>query len=139
MEPAGAFDQQRMALLYYWRLFRKWLWLIIALVCVGVTVGLIRMAKTAPLYRATVKLLIERETPKLALFADIVPADRGNDFQTQSRILQSRSLVQRVIETLQLRSHAEFAPDESKPDVLPGLQRLAGSLFASVMEWIQQL
>lgn len=138
MEPTGAFDQQGMALFYYWRLFRKRLWLIIALVLVSVTVGLIYMAKTRPLYRATAKLLIERETPKLVLFADIMPPDKASDAQTQYRILQSRSLAQKVIETMQLRSHAEFAPAEAKPNGLQTLQHLAGALLASVMEWLRQ-
>ena len=122
MEPVSAFDQQGMPLHYYWRLFRKRLWMIIAIVFVSVMVGVTHLAKTQPLYRATAKLLIEPETPKLALFQDIIPALRANDAQTQYHILKSRSLAQRVIETLHLRSHAEFAPGESKPNVLQTLQ-----------------
>jgi capsular exopolysaccharide synthesis family protein len=110
------FDQPAIGLRYYWRQVRKRSWLIIAMVLVSLTLGALYIARTPLVYQATATLLIERVTPKVAPFEDIVvsgstvvAANPNAYYQTQQGILRSRSLAWRVIHTLDLRNHREFA------------------------------
>lgn len=63
-----------------------------------------------PLYTANVTLRIEKEEPRVLKFEDVVKsADPMPDYyQTQQRLLQSRTLVNRVIELLALDRHPDF-------------------------------
>jgi capsular exopolysaccharide synthesis family protein len=70
---------------------------------------------TQPVYTATVTLRIEKEEPRVLKFEDVVKsADAFPDFyMTQQRLLQSRSLANRVIDVLALDQHPDFQePDE---------------------------
>lgn len=65
-----------------------------------VAVVMIWSLATRPVYRATAKLLIERENPKVLSFKDVTDADSGRDdyYQTQYKLLQSRAVIRRVLE-----------------------------------------
>lgn len=129
-----------MALRRYWRLIRKRLGLIVVFGLVGLTVSLIQVVQTSPVYQATAKLLIERDTPKLALFEDVIPTHGSDDYyQTQYRILQSRSLARRVIQALELPDHPDFAAQVSSRPLLQSLLQTAGTLLASLMAQLRQL
>src|SRR5918994_567356 len=120
-------DQNTIDLRFYWRQMRKRPWLILALVLVSLTLGGLYLAKTRPLYQAASKLLIERESAKVAPFED--PVALGHTlahYETQYKILQSRALARRVISSLNLKSHPEFAP--KTPEV--------GVVRQTVQRWI---
>lgn len=55
---------------------------------------------TRPAYRATVKILIERENPKVLSFKEVAEIDSARDdyYQTQYKLLQSRAVVRRVLQ-----------------------------------------
>ncbi len=53
-------------------MFRKWLWLILAVVCIIVTITLIDTVRTRPVYQATARLLIEREHPHIIPFDEAI-------------------------------------------------------------------
>lgn len=140
MESLGTFESQENHLRSYWRPIRKRLWLILAFGLVGLTISLMQVVQTRPVYQASAKLLIERETPKLALFKEIITTNSGGDYyQTQYRILQSRSLARRVIEALHLASHADFAPGAPTPTLLQSMQNMLGSLLASLMVQMRRI
>ncbi len=96
----------------YLRTLYKWRKVAIAsfILIVG-TVAIASFVMT-PVYRATVKILIEREAPKVLTVQELLPADpMSTDFyQTQYRLLQSRSLALRVIQALNLSENSVFNP-----------------------------
>ncbi len=140
MEPSSAFGHQGIDLRYYGRQVRKRFWLIIVLVLVSVTLSVLHIAKTRPMYQATTQLLIERDTPNLVPFEDLITTGgAATYYQTQYRILQSRSLARRVIDALDLSSHAEFAPDQRPPNVMQTLANWAGPLLAALIDRVRQL
>jgi len=99
----------------YLRTLYKWRKVVLtALIVVIGTVSVISFVMT-PVYRATVRILIEREAPKVLTVQELLPVDpMSTDFyQTQYMILQSRSLVLRVIQALNLSESAVFNPEKS--------------------------
>ena len=87
---------------------------------------------TRPVYTATVTLRIEKEEPHVVNFEDVVKsADAFPDFyQTQQRLLQSRSLANRVIELLSLEKHPDFRESEADVSVLARLRAWARERLA---------
>ncbi len=66
--------------------------------------------KARPVYKATLKILIEKETPKVVEFEDIAEYRTYDSdyYVTQYKILQSDLIAERVIEKLDLRRSPEF-------------------------------
>ena len=62
------------------------------------------------LYEGTTQLLIERENPNVVSFQEVLEQSELTDdyYETQYRILQSRGLARRAIDTLDLWEHPQF-------------------------------
>jgi len=112
LTPEGSAPVRAAHLLDYWRVIVHRRWVIglataVVATCVAISTFMMR-----PVYRATVQLQIEKNTPRFLPFQDIVAGmnEAGPDFyQTQYRIIQSRTVARRVIETLDLARHPDFA------------------------------
>jgi polysaccharide biosynthesis transport protein len=88
----------------YVRILRKHVLLIAACFSVVVATVVAGTFLQRPVYRATTKALIERETPRVVNFQEASPteSDSNEFFQTQVQIIRSRPVIQRVIATLGL-------------------------------------
>jgi len=112
MNTAGSFAGQmkEMHIYDYLRIIFKWRR--IALICFLVIVFTVTIGSfiMTPVYKATTRLLIEKEAPKILNIQDIMPVDAsGTEFyQTQYKILQSRSLAFRVIHSMNLAQNPKF-------------------------------
>jgi capsular exopolysaccharide synthesis family protein len=86
-----------------------------------------------PIYRSRVQLLIENENPNVVSFKEVIDQEKTtNDYyQTQYRILQSRSLARRVLTQLNLWDR--FTPVQ-KP--AGGTHQIAAAL-APLTGWFQ--
>jgi succinoglycan biosynthesis transport protein ExoP len=73
---------------------------------------------TRPVYQATAQILIERDSPKVLSFKEVAEVDGTRDdyFQTQYKLLQSRSLAERVIRSLGLLRDPEFGGPRSESE-----------------------
>ncbi len=96
----------------YLRTLHKWRK--IAVVCFIIVVGTVTIASfvMTPVYRGTARILIEREAPKVLNMQELLPVDANSTefYQTQYKILQSRSLALRVIRALDLSKNPAFNP-----------------------------
>jgi capsular exopolysaccharide synthesis family protein len=65
-----------------------------------------------PVYKGTVQILIEKENPNVLSFQEVLALEAADTsyYQTQYRILQSRTLARKVINELGLAQLAEFQP-----------------------------
>ena len=98
----------------YVRIILRRKWIIIAFLVVFVTIGTLQSyKKVIPIYRATVKIMFSREQPNVVLFQgrSYNYTDYRN-YQTQLKILTSRSLARRTIKALNLKDSPEFKPVE---------------------------
>ena len=68
------------------------------------------------LYEGRVQLLIEADNPNVVNFTEVIDEaqNRQDYYQTQYKLLQSRSLAKQTIESLQLWKNTELTPDPSK-------------------------
>jgi len=112
----------------YLRVIRKHLALVLSIfVVMVVTVG-VGTYLQRPIYRSSTKALIEREGPRVVNFQDAAPAggDTIEFFQTQVQIIQSRPVVQRVIDSLGLA--------DRKPELVQALDPVAVFLKSVTVE-----
>lgn len=102
----------------YWRVLVKHRWIVITSLLVVVTTVAIYSLTMIPVYRATTQILIEKNNPNVLSVQELVVMDpSGTDFyQTQYKILESRSIAQEVIKRLGLAQHPEFKPKEKKQE-----------------------
>ncbi|MCK4911106.1 MAG: polysaccharide biosynthesis tyrosine autokinase [Thermodesulfovibrionales bacterium] len=99
---------------YLW-IFYKHRWSILTFFVVVVTLTFIFNIIAQPEYRASTKILIEKENPNIVDFKEIYAIDATSQefYQTQYSILESRFIAREVIEKLGLWKHPELAGKRS--------------------------
>lgn len=98
-------------LLDYWELVRKRRWLVLTCALVVFTTVAIGTLKEKPVYEGKVLLEIDPEAPSVVNFKEVVNPDTGDmeSYQdTQFKIIQSRTLAEKVVRDLQLYKDPEF-------------------------------
>ncbi|HTS13135.1 MAG TPA: polysaccharide biosynthesis tyrosine autokinase [Candidatus Limnocylindrales bacterium] len=99
-------------LLSYWVVLRKRRWTVLAILAVIFTVDLIATVKEKPLYESKALIEIERENPNIPTAEDLFEIDNvSNTFlETQYKVLESESVLRRVVRDLRLDELPEFNP-----------------------------
>jgi len=100
----------------YWRVLLRHRWTVISFFLVTVIVATIWTFTTRPVFTATATLRIDKEEPRVLKFEQVIPTEQADyqqtQYQTQLKILQSRTLASRVIGLLTLDQHPEFQQAE---------------------------
>src|SRR5262245_27403201 len=109
-DPAGAIrypalEVEKNSLREYWRIIKRHKWVVGATLLILVALVTIATMMTRPVYRATVKVEIGKETERVLSGQRIMEVETANVFnplymQTQVEILQSRDLARRIIQKL---------------------------------------
>jgi succinoglycan biosynthesis transport protein ExoP len=90
----------------YFRVLYKRRWIALPVFLIVVVVGALNTFRQTPIYQARIQMLIEKDTPSVARLDQMFQSQEGwyNDdfYQTQYRILQSRSLAKRTIDLMKL-------------------------------------
>ena len=110
-------EEKEIHLRDYWKVVWKRRWIIVALfliVLVATAVGTFTMK---PIYRGTTSVQINKESPQVMDFKDMFSVNMWDQdyYQTQYKLLESRSLAKRVIQTLKLSEHPDFQPGPETP------------------------
>ncbi len=110
-------EEKEVHLRDYWKVIMKRQWIIIALFLIVLITTAIGTFTMKPVYRGTVSIQINRENPQVVDFKEIFSVNMWDQdyYQTQYKILESRSLVRRVVQTLKLSEHPEFQPKPETP------------------------
>jgi polysaccharide biosynthesis transport protein len=98
-------------LLDYWAIVLKRRWVVVACAVVVFSTVALGTLKERPVYQGEVMLEIDPEPPSVVNFKEIVnvsPVDIDAYRETQYKILQSRTLAERVVKNLQLYKLPEF-------------------------------
>ncbi len=86
-----------------------------------VALATLRTLLTKPVYEATAQLLIEKQNPNVLNFQGVTEERAGSGiddyYQTQYKLLQSRSLARRVIESLDLLNDPEYGGPREKAQI----------------------
>ena len=93
-------------LLAYWHILVKRRWMVLSILAGVVALSLLLTLLTTPLYRASVLLELQKEGTQVVQVGGVQPGDFGGwdpEFlQTQYKLIQSRSLAERVANELNL-------------------------------------
>jgi len=104
--------------------------LVVAVFTAVVAVAALRTFLTRPVYEGTVQLLIEKTDPNVLSFKGVTEERAGfgidDYYQTQYKLLQSRSLARRVVEKLGLLSDPAYGGPRTKEEVDAILAQPAG-------------
>jgi len=102
----------------YWRLAVKHRFLIIGALLASILLGVGATLLMTPIYTSTVTLQIDREAARVLAESDVEPREsmiQGEEFfQTQYGLLRSRSLAERVVDSLGLASSNAFLEQMGK-------------------------
>lgn len=104
---------------------RKWI-VLTFFISVVVTTAILTFMAT-PLYKSTVVIKIDKESPNVLSFKGIQTGSTVDSYETQYEILKSRSLAEKVIKKLDLDKNSDFMPVESK------LSEVRNALLAPIM------
>jgi polysaccharide biosynthesis transport protein len=114
---AGQTEKREIDLLEYGRVVLKRKWVLMTFAAVLVILAAVLSFTKKPLYRATATLLIDEPGASLLNIQDILNAGAyyrsdflGTYFNTQLRLLTSRSLAERVSKRLNVAARPEFRP-----------------------------
>ena len=92
----------------YLHILRKRRWVILTILfVVAVSVTILTFQQT-PVYEATARILIEKETPNILTFKEVLDLETADTdyYQTQYKILKSRTLAKQVLEKLGIMKQA---------------------------------
>ncbi|MGA2326203.1 MAG: polysaccharide biosynthesis tyrosine autokinase [Bryobacteraceae bacterium] len=110
--PDQDFDQAASGgLLEYWRMLRRRKGTLVLIAFLGALAGFLLTLPQTPVYQARLSLEIQSVNENFLNMRDVNPTESGSssyypeyDIQTQVRIIQSRSLIERVIKKLDLEN-----------------------------------
>ncbi|MFH1080036.1 MAG: polysaccharide biosynthesis tyrosine autokinase [Pseudomonadota bacterium] len=96
----------------YIRVILKHQWTILTIFAVIVISVVIFSFTATPIYQATIRIIIEKENPKVVSFQEVMSVDSsGMDYYpTQYKIIESRAVANEVIKRLHLDQNEEFVP-----------------------------
>jgi capsular exopolysaccharide synthesis family protein len=124
-------------LLDYVKVAYKRRWIAIPAFLVVFLVGALNSYRTTPMYEASTQLLIEKDAPKIGRIDTMFQDQDGfyNDefYQTQYRILQSRSMAHRTAELMDLPNH----PSLKKAMEEPTSPITVSGLVSGAVGWLQ--
>lgn len=126
----------------YLRVLYKQRWIAItAFVLVVLSTAVVTFTMT-PVYEATVQILIENEDPNVVSFQEVLEqTQRTNEYyQTQYRILESRALARRTLDSLKLWAHPQFsrAAAERQKEGSWSLAAIVSAPIEAVSGWLNQ-
>lgn len=108
----------------YLRVILNRRWTVITVLAIIVVTVAIHAFTATPIYQATTRIVIEKENPNVVSIEEVLAVDAsGTDYyQTQYKIIESRTVARAVIKHLNLDKSKEFFP-EPKDDFISNLKR----------------
>lgn len=105
-------EEKEVNLRDYWKVIQKRRWTTLAFFIIVVATTAIVTFAMRPIYRGTTTILINKENPQILDFKEIFALNTMDldYYQTQYKILESRSLAKKVIQIMKLADHPEFHP-----------------------------
>ena len=108
--------EEEFSLRDYGNVLRKRRWAVLASLLITLVTTAIFTFAMRPIYRGTTTIQINKESPQFVDFKEIFSINTMDMdyYQTQYKILESRSLAKRVIQANSLFNHPEFSPERER-------------------------
>jgi capsular exopolysaccharide synthesis family protein len=106
--------EEELSLSDFIEIIRKRKWIIVTALVLSVTTALIASLMMTPQYKAEITLEIAPDNPKITTFEDVVELDapQAEFYETQYKLIKSRTLADMVSKDLELDTNPEFDPDK---------------------------
>src|SRR5205809_3219969 len=103
--------EEKINLRHYWHVILERRWLVVAAYCSVFALCLIYLFNAQRIFQATARMQIDRESDNVLNIKDVFAVDgREQDYlQTQYKNLQSRTLLESIIATLNLDKDQRYA------------------------------
>jgi capsular exopolysaccharide synthesis family protein len=111
----------------YIRIAVRWRWLIFGAIGLALALGVVYTLLATPLYVATTRIEISRESARIVAVASVEPESNAGEqefYQTQYGLLRSQSLAERVARELHLADGPDFFAKFGREN---DYERLAGT------------
>lgn len=133
-------QEQQIDLRSYLRVISKRRWTILTFFIIVVLSVAIHTFTATPIYQATSRIVIEKENQNVVSIQEVLSVDStGQDYyQTQYKIIESRSVAREVIKRLALDQNPEFSPEPEK-GLLSDVKAWYRETLLSVKEWAKNL
>ena len=110
-------------------------WIVISCLAISVVTVAIASLLMNRIYKAEATIEIAPENPKITTFQEVVelepqPQQTDSFYETQYKLIESKSLAKEVVSALQLDLHPEFAVKEKKP----GFISFVNDTFAQILQ-----
>lgn len=135
-------EQEEIHLRDYWKVILKRKKSVLTFFAVVVTVVTIGTLSTTPVYKATTRVLIDREYKNLAEIKEIYYYDPYVEdyYQTQYELIKSTATAIRVVKNLNLKENPEFNTSLKKTEIgmFQGLLKGIRDIFVSTPQTTQR-
>ncbi len=110
-------EEREVHLRDYWKVIWKRRWTVLALFLIVLITTAVATFTMKPIYRGTISIQINKEHTQVMDFKEIFSVNMWDldYYQTQYKILESRTLAKRVVQNLKLSEHPEFQPKPLTP------------------------
>ena len=132
--------EQQVDLREYLRVTLKHRWTLITVFFVILITVTIHSFTATPIYESTTRIIIDKENPNVVSFDEVMAVDAsGTDYyQTQYKIIESRTVARDVIKRLNLAKSEEFFP-KPKGDFISSMKRSIGETVSFWIDSIESL
>ena len=129
--------QDGLDLLEYWRAIVKRKWVVIAVVAIFLVTSVLTTSLTVPVYRSSVVLQINHETPQILGIRDFEAGPRSwqaveQFYTTQFEILRGRALAEAVVRREGVENHPELTGQIRQRDLMQEIRSLPSTVRASL-------
>ncbi len=112
---------------------RRW-WIFLTMFAVVAVVTVVSFKRT-PVYRAIARIIIEKDAPNILSFKEVMDLDMTDQdyYQTQAKILKSRSLAEGVIQELNL---AEQLAQQPQTSISVSIRQFIQDMYLKAQKWL---
>ncbi len=121
---------------HYIGILRRRIWAVITAFVIIVTLGTVYAFKATPIYQAVGKILIEKQSPRLMNFEDVVQSQASDRdyYKTQQELVLSRTVLERALEQPGISELPEITGEGgTEPSLLGGFLGEVGRTVSAVM------
>ena len=139
MEETQTFQESEIDIRSYLRVLQKRRWTIVTFFSVVLLAVAVYVFTATPIYQASSRIIIEKENPNVVSIQEVMAVDAtGMEYyQTQYKIIESRSVARQVIKRLNLAEHPEFKP-VAEEGLIAGIRAWVRGVKEGMKLWMQE-
>jgi capsular exopolysaccharide synthesis family protein len=127
-------DLDEPELKHYIGILRRRVWVIVIITVIAVTIGAVYAFKATPVYEAVAKVLLEKQSPRVTNFEEVVQVRAGDrDYhKTQKEMMESRTVLDKALFEPGISDLPEVSGESTAaPSLLSEIKRTAAAAIGA--------